>query len=250
MRYALELTFDGTRYHGWQRQENANTVQQELETALRTLLKTPVETTGCGRTDTGVHARIFVAHFDFNKALTEKTVFQLNSILPYDIAVNSIRETTPDFHARFSAVYREYAYYVHFKKNPFLQSKSWHINGKPDFEVMNQAAKLLLGKKSFRCFCKGQAPNDSYICTVEYAEWKWDKNTAVFRIRADRFLRNMVRAATGTLIKTGSGKMNLEEFENLLDSGTRSDAGKSVPAWGLYLENVQYKEDLTAATDS
>jgi tRNA pseudouridine38-40 synthase len=240
VRYRLDLSYNGSNYHGWQRQENAISVQQIIEAQLEILCQDKVEITGCGRTDTGVHARSYVAHFDMEKALPDNFCYRLNGMLPVDIAVSNIIAASPDFHARFSAIKREYKYYIHFQKNPFLHGTSWLRRGNVDFEKMNEAASILVGTKSFMCFCKGETPNGSYTCSVYHAAWKWDENGAVFSIEADRFLRNMVRAIVGTLIDIGNEKMDLNAFRELLQNGTRSDAGNSVPAHGLFLENIVY----------
>lgn len=240
MRYALTLSYKGTAYHGWQRQENAHSVQAELEKALSILCRQSMEIVGCGRTDTGVHARHYVAHFDFDGELPGQLVYRLNGLLPRDIAVSGMEEVSDDFHARFSALERIYGYYIHFKKDPFLDGLSWQRNDNMDFGAMNSVAEMLVGKKDFSCFCKGEAPNGNYTCEVYSAIWERTANSAVFRISADRFLRNMVRAIVGTLLDVGSHKMSKEDFAKLLESGTRSDAGNSVPAEGLFLEEVRY----------
>lgn len=240
MRYSLTMAYKGTAYHGWQRQENAHSVQAELEKALSVLCRQTMEVVGCGRTDTGVHARHYVAHFDFDGELPGQVVYRLNGLLPKDIAVSGIEEVSDDFHARFSALARTYGYYIHFKKDPFLDGLSWQRNDNMDFELMNSAAEMLSGKRDFSCFCKGEAPNGNFICDVHSAAWERTADTAVFRISADRFLRNMVRAIVGTLLDVGLHKMSLAEFQELLNSGTRSDAGNSVPAEGLFLERIEY----------
>lgn len=245
MRFAITLAYHGGRYHGWQRQGNAHTVQAELEQALATILQQPIETMGCGRTDTGVHAKHFVAHFDYNASLPTDLVHRLNSLLPNDIAVNATVQTTDGFHARFDAVSRKYAYCIHFDKNPFLEGLSWKRSNNIQLDLMQNATNLLVGKKDFRCFCKGPAPNDNYECNVTEAHWAFSENGITFTITANRFLRNMVRAIVGTLLYVGSSKMTIVEFEQILKNGTRSDAGNSVPACGLFLEEVTYPNSDT-----
>ncbi|MBS3915414.1 MAG: tRNA pseudouridine(38-40) synthase TruA [Bacteroidetes bacterium] len=240
LRYRLNLCYRGTAYNGWQRQINAIGVQQVIEEKIEILFQNKVALTGCGRTDTGVHAKHFVAHFDSEKPLPDNFVFRLNGLLPRDIAVFDSAQTADSFHARFDAKSREYKYYIHFKKNPFLEGISWFRYGVLDFGMMNRAADMLIGQKEFICFCKGEAPNNNYVCDVTFAQWEFDENGAVFTIRANRFLRNMVRAIVGSLIEVGNGKLSVTEFEGILQNGTRSDAGESVPAKGLVLEEVVY----------
>jgi len=243
MRFALRLSYKGTHYHGWQLQENANTVQAEIEKALATLFQTNMEIAGCGRTDTGVHARDYVAHFDTDKPLPDRFLNRINSLLPTDISVSDCWEVQDNFNARFDAKSREYSYYIHCHKNPFSEEISWQRNGELNIEKMNQAAQLLIGKKAFACFCKGEPPNGSYICDVSDAAWIKKENQYIFTISANRFLRNMVRAIVGTMVEIGTDKMSIESFKSVLDNGARSDAGQSVPAHGLFLEKVEYELD-------
>ena len=240
MRYKLHLSYNGSGYHGWQVQENAVSVQETLQKQLSLICRENIEVIGCGRTDTGVHARNYVAHFDLDAELPENFVFRINGMLPADIAIDSCEKTSDDFHARFDATHREYKYYLHFQKDPFLEGVSWFRHRNLDFILMNEAAMLLVGKKEFTCFCKGEAPNSNYTCHVFDANWEWNESSAVFRITADRFLRNMVRAIVGTLMEVGTGKIGVEDFKTILQNGTRSDAGSSVPAHGLFLENIEY----------
>lgn len=240
MRYALEIAYHGKAYHGWQKQENAHSVQETLEHKLGILLQHEVNTIGCGRTDTGVHAKQFFLHFDTENKLPDNFIFRLNTMLPHDISVFSCTQKNDGFHARFDATCREYNYYIHFQKDPFLEDRSWFRYGSLDFDLMNKAAELLIGKKDFRCFCKGEAPGDNYECDIQFAQWKYQENQAVFTIKANRFLRNMVRAIVGTLIEVGMHKTEIASFATILQTGTRSDAGQSVPAHGLFLERITY----------
>lgn len=240
MRYALILSYKGTAYHGWQRQNNAITVQQLLEEKLAILSRESAEITGCGRTDTGVHASYYVAHVDLNNPLVSDAEYRLNGMLPADIAVHKIAAVSDDFHARFDATAREYAYHIHFAKNPFKIDNSWQRPKQYNFEAMNRAAQALLGVHSFECFCKGPAPTDNFNCKIYKAEWQVHEDHAVFVIRANRFLRNMVRAIVGTLMEIGTDKMSLDEFCQLIEMGTRKEAGNSVPAHGLFLTDVSY----------
>lgn len=245
IRYAAELSYLGTAYHGWQIQENANSVQQEIERALRILLSEETSVTGCGRTDTGVHASHYVMHFDSKKELAEpnKFVFQLNSLLPKDIAVSIIRKVSLEFHARFSCYQRVYEYYITTKKNPFLLDTAYFFPHQLDINAMNQAAQLLLGRKDFKAFSKGRTQVFTYFCEVSEACWtqKENEDVLVFQIKADRFLRNMVRAIVGTLLEVGLGKMTFSQLEQVIISQNRSLAGASVKAHGLFLKEVNYK---------
>lgn len=244
MRYAITLSYKGTEYHGWQRQLNAHSVQEEIENKISILCGQKVVLIGCGRTDTGVHATHFIAHFNFNDPLPERLAFRLNGMLPQDIAIISIQAVSDNLHARFSAIRRDYSYYIHFVKDPFKEGISCFQYHYPNFELMNEAAALLIGKKEFACFCKGPAPGNSYWCEVFEAQWEFNSSGAVFHIGADRFLRNMVRAIVGTLLLVGNGKMSLDQFKSILENKNRSDAGKSVHACGLFLEKVSYPKEF------
>jgi len=241
MRYALQLSFNGTNYHGWQKQLNAHTVQAELEKALSTLLRVPVETTGCGRTDTGVHAADFYVHFDADTELTPELVYRLNKILPPDIAIHQLIRVSPFFHARFDACYREYFYHLHQQKNAFVFPASWYRPGTLNFDLMNEAATALLDYTDFKCFSKVNTQVHTFLCTIHYARWEQlQPGQWVFKIRANRFLRNMVRAIVGTLIEVGKGEMTIAQFRQVIENGNRSEAGLSVPAHALFLQLVHY----------
>jgi len=248
-RYFIELAYNGTGYHGWQFQPNAITVQQCLDQALGIYFRQPVSTLGCGRTDTGVHAKEFFAHFDLqfeneadvptNEGLTKK-LSGINSLLPYDIAVIRIFVVQHDAHARFDATERAYNYHIHFHKDPFKLNRSWLLKGHLDVEKMNAAAQLLLSYKDFSCFSKSHTQTFTNNCKVSEAVFKKENDGLVFTIRADRFLRNMVRAIVGTLIRIGKNEMDLADFRKVIESKDRSSAGQSVPACGLYLVSVKY----------
>ncbi|MBL7811559.1 MAG: tRNA pseudouridine(38-40) synthase TruA [Bacteroidetes bacterium] len=242
MRYALELAYNGNGFTGWQRQAEGPGVQGTLENALSLILRHPAEVTGCGRTDTGVHARYFVAHFDSSEPVPLNLPYRLNSMLPPGIAIFSCHPVPVDFHARFSAISRSYGYYITHRKDPFAIGMKWYLPFQPDVDRMNEAAKLMLTHEEYPCFCKGKPPHDNYKCTVTHAEWSATESGLVFRISANRFLRSMVRSTVGTLLQVGFGKMTVPGFAQLLKHGTRSDAGKSVAPQGLYLEAVEYPE--------
>ena len=246
MRYAIELSYDGGAYCGWQRQRDAATVQECLEKALSTLLRQSTEVVGAGRTDTGVSASYYVAHFDSCQSVDcDHLKYKLNLILPHDIAVFAIRAVRDDFHARFDAVEREYTYYISQRKNPFRRHSAWQYYVPLDVERMNEAAKALLEWDDFTSFAKLNSNNKTNICDVRWAEWRRDaedESLLVFTIRADRFLRNMIRALVGTLVDVGRGRLSVEEFRNILHAKDLSLSSSSAPAQGLFLSNVRYNE--------
>jgi tRNA pseudouridine38-40 synthase len=241
-KYFIELSYKGTNYHGWQIQPNAVTVQELLDKALSTFFRQKVSTLGCGRTDTGVHATQFFAHFEL---MTEgfdgeKALQSINSLLPYDISIQRIIETKPEAHARFDATLRSYEYHIHYTKNPFLHGLSWLIRDELNFHDMNKAAGELLSYIDFSCFSKSNTQVFTNNCKISRAEWVETKEGLVFHISADRFLRNMVRAIVGTMVDIGRGKSSPEVIHNIIKSKSRSNAGASVPACGLYLTSVKY----------
>ncbi len=245
MRIALEIAYDGTNYHGWQAQKGCITVQEEIEKALSKILQTKIAVMGCGRTDSGVHAMQFFLHFDYVGEIHEHFLFRLNQLLPKDIAAYSWIPVTDNFHARFQANYRKYIYKVNFVKNPFAENLSLFLLKDPNVEEMNKACKILLQHNDFASFCKMGSGNKSTRCKLMEAEWKFvepDK-TLEFHIKADRFLRNMVRAVVGTLLQVGDGELALEDLDKVVESRTRKNAGKSVAARGLYLAEVGYNWD-------
>jgi tRNA pseudouridine38-40 synthase len=251
-RYFIELAYDGTKYHGWQVQPNAVTVQELLDKALSTLLRQPVETTGCGRTDTGVHAKEFFVHLDVTNTEEGENAIKnfsrqvrgLNALLPYDIGVKNIIPVHQEAHARFDATLRSYEYHIHFEKNPFLHGYSRLLRDRPNVELMNQAAAIVMEYTDFSCFSKSNTQVKTNNCKIVNAVWQQTANGIVFKISADRFLRNMVRAIVGTLLKVGKGELQPEEMRNIIESKNRSNAGMSVPACGLYLTEVKYPYPL------
>lgn len=243
MRYFIFFGYDGTNYHGWQIQPNANSVQQELQRALSILMRKEMEVVGAGRTDTGVHARHMAAHFDTDRIPMEpdQLVYRLNRILPRDIAVYEVREVAPEMHARFSAISRTYHYYIHTQKDPFERHYSLQMNYPLNFEKMNEAAQHFLHHEDYAAFCKAGGDNKTTICHVTAARWiQTSPTTWYFEITANRFLRNMVRAVVGTLIDVGREKITMEQFLDILHNGSRSDAGESMPGNALFLEDVGY----------
>lgn len=246
MRYFAELGYKGTSYRGWQRQADSPSVQGAIEHALSTLLRAEIPITGAGRTDTGVHASYYVAHFDMPVETDDPASFlyHLNSILPHDIAIYSLTPVAEDAHARFDAVEREYKYYVARYKDPFRRDTAWIYLPHLDVESMNLAAESLLSAEDFTTFSKLHSGNKTNICKVSRAVWERTEEGLVFTIRADRFLRNMVRSIVGTLVDVGRGKISPDEFSDILASQDRSLASGSAPAQGLFLNDVRYPERI------
>lgn len=242
MRYFITFSYDGTAYHGWQIQPHSVTVQEELQKALSTLMRKPMEVVGAGRTDTGVHARKMIAHFDHDEVLDcPQLVYKLNKLLPRDIAVQHVEPVADDMHARFSAKSRTYHYYVHLDKNPFLRSYSWQVYGNPDFELMNRAARVLMEYKDFTSFSKVNTDTKTNDCTITEARWdRVGEDRWRFTVTANRFLRNMVRAIVGTLMEVGRGRMTIEQLRSVIEAKDRCRAGDSVPGNALFLVEVLY----------
>lgn len=238
------MAYHGGQYHGWQRQPNQISVQQTLEEALQLLLRVPVEVVGAGRTDTGVHALQLFAHMDVTLPLPKDFLYRLNAVLPADIAVKGIRDVRPDAHARFSALSRTYRYYIVNQKDPFTRETTCFVKQKLDLEAMNNGAEELLNHTDFKCFSRSRTDVKTYNCAIEYAYWRQENEALVFEIKADRFLRNMVRAIVGTLLEIGKGKMPPERMRHIIESRDRGQAGTSVPAQGLFLTRVEYPETI------
>ena len=249
MRYFITLSFDGARYHGWQIQPNGPSIQEKLQWALSTLLREDIQVTGAGRTDAGVHARMMVAHFDFSGEWEGQCLmldciqlaYKLNRLLPQDIAVQKVEPVSNDMHARFSAIARTYHYYIHTVKDPFLRTTSCELHYPLDFDKMNEAAALLLTYDDFGAFCKAHADVKTTLCKVTAAQWHQTSPTSwYFEITANRFLRNMVRAVVGTLVDVGRGRLSIDDFRKVVEGKRRTEAGESMPAHALFLEDVQY----------
>ena len=257
MRYSLRLSYDGSSFCGWQIQNNATSLQGTIESAISTILGKSIQITGAGRTDTGVNAINYVAHFDLPSEMSldaEQLCYKLNAMLPREIIIHEISEVSEEFHARFDARNREYHYFIHFRKDPFCEKFSYRMRYPLDMEAMNKAAQLLLGEHDFSCFEKVGGNNATSICTITEAGWSTYKPThvelmgapycegdyIVFRIRANRFLRNMVRAIVGSLIEVGRGKKDPSWISDLIASGSRSAAGQSVPGNALFFTGAEY----------
>lgn len=241
MRYFIKLAYNGTHYHGWQYQPNASSVQETMSKAFSVLLNTEIILTGAGRTDTGVHAKEMYAHFDFEQPFDcQNLVHKLNSYLPKDIVVFAIIPVHDEAHTRFDALKRTYEYHINTFKDVFLQDLSWYFHQDLDLDLMNQAAKLLFNHTNFQCFSKVNTDVNTFDCTIFEAHWKRENNSLIFTISANRFLRNMVRAIVGTLVNVGLHKITLADFNEIIESKNRNNAGFSVPAHGLYLTEIEY----------
>lgn len=252
MRYFVTLSYDGARYHGWQVQPNGVSVQEVLQGALSTLLRCPTEVTGAGRTDAGVHARMMVAHFDWNGTEANGSVgsatldctqliYKLNRLLPSDVAVQEVKPVPDRMHARFSAKRRTYHYYIHTRKDPFLRTHSWQVNVPLDFALMNEAAQVLLQYSDFTSFSKTGTDVKTNICQMSEAHWdELRPGEWCFTVSANRFLRNMVRAIVGTLVEVGRHRMTIDQMRHAIEARDRQRAGESVPGHALYLTNIEY----------
>ena len=247
-RYFIELAYDGSDFHGWQIQPNAKTIQETLNTALSTLLRTEIYTVGCGRTDTGVHASQYFAHFETETPVEDldELVYRSNRVLPVSIALKRCFEVNNATHARFTATSRSYAYLITQQKDPFAVLRKWEMRETVDIDRMNKGAAKLLGEKDFGCFAKSNTQTETNLCNVTHAQWYEDGATLRFEVSANRFLRNMVRAIVGTLIDLGRGSITLDDIDRILESKDRSEAGLSVPAHGLYLTGVSYPDGITS----
>lgn len=246
MRYFLYLSYNGTNYHGWQVQPNGVSVQEVLKRTLETILRKPTELTAAGRTDTGVHARLMVAHFDTELAVDDKQHFvsRMNSILPNDIAAHKLIQVKADAHARFDAISRRYEYHVVTHKHVFKQNLAVRLNEHLDFNKMNEAAATLKDYTDFSSFSKLHTDVKTNNCVIYDACWEQQGDSWVFRIEANRFLRNMVRAIVGTLLEVGRQKIDIEAFRSIIEAKNRCKAGASVPACGLYLVDIKYPDEV------
>lgn len=245
MRYFFEISYKGTNYHGWQSQKNAVGVQEVIQKALCLILQEDVSVSGSGRTDTGVHCRQQFFHTDIeNKFKTEWLLHRINSFLPEDIAIHTIRKVLPEAHARFDAKNRSYLYIVSRKKDPFLMETAAIYQKDLNISTMNAAASLLLGKQNFQSFSKVKTDVSNFVCDITKAEWREEGDCLEFHITANRFLRGMVRAIVGTLLDVGKEKMAVQEFKKAIEAQDRNAAGASAPAKGLFLSRVEYPEHI------
>ncbi|OFX19258.1 MAG: tRNA pseudouridine(38-40) synthase TruA [Bacteroidetes bacterium GWA2_31_9b] len=247
MRYFIQLSYKGTNYCGWQIQPNGITIQEVITKALSTILNEKIDLTGAGRTDTGVHALYYIAHFDSENTslhIDNTLIYKLNSFLPKDISIQQIFSVKADANARFDAISRTYLYYIHQQKDPFLEETSWYFPHKLNIDLMNQASDILLLYTDFTSFSKLHTDVKTNNCKIFKSQWTIDNYKLQFEIKADRFLRNMVRAVVGTLIDVGKEKITLDDFIEIIESKNRSNAGISVPAHGLFLASIEYPENI------
>ncbi len=247
-RYFLKLSYNGANYNGWQLQKNAPSVQAEINQALVTIFKEAINVVGCGRTDTGVHAVKFYAHFDVKQEilLSDRVniLTKLNGCLPKDIAISELLAVNPDAHARFDAISRTYEYRICRVKDPFYTDSAYYFYGELDVALMNKGATILKEYTDFTSFSKVKTDVKTYNCKITHAVWKESPNLLVFQITADRFLRNMVRAIVGTLLDLGRHKISEDDLRHIILSKNRSNAGYSVPAKGLYLTDIVYPDRI------
>lgn len=242
-RYFIQLSYLGTHYHGWQIQPHSISIQQKINESLNTILRTKdIHVVGCGRTDTGVHASEYFAHFDIGTKIEnlDKLVYKLNRILPFDIAIQSIFSVNKDHHARFSPTKRTYKYYISLEKSPFFDKTSLFYNHSLNLDLLNQAAAIILDYIDFESFCKAHSDANNYLCTVTASYWEKIDNQIIYTVTANRFLRNMVRALVGTQLDVGRGYITIEDFKQIIESKKRTNAGKSIAAKGLFLQKIDY----------
>ncbi len=245
MRFFIDLAYNGQSFHGWQKQPNAITVEETIEDCFAQIFSRKIALVGAGRTDTGVHARQLVAHFDIDQSIeVEHLKYKLNRMLPSTVSVQEIYRVKADAHARFDALWRQYKYYLSTKKNPFAHDFSGYLPVSVDVELMNEACKIIKQHRDFECFSKVKTDVKTYNCIVKEAFWEEIDNQLVFSITANRFLRNMVRAIVGTLLEIGAGKKSVAMLTEILESKNRCRAGKSVAAQGLFLEQIMYPENI------
>jgi|TARA_B100001094_G_scaffold63476_1_gene59430 tRNA pseudouridine38-40 synthase len=244
VRYFIDISYFGKNYHGWQTQENAITIQQIVDKSLSTILKKEIKSLGSGRTDAGVHAISQIAHFDFNGKIIDNFLYRINSLLPKDISINSINIVKENVSARFDAISREYIYKIHTKKSPFLNDYSYYYSKDIDIELLNKACDIIKNHKDFQTFSKVKTDVNNYNCNISFAAIEKENNSYFFKVTSNRFLRGMVRAIMGTLFEVNENKIELELLDNIIIKKERKLAGPSVPARGLYLNKVLYKEDI------
>lgn len=244
MRYFLDIAYKGTRYHGWQVQKNAHTVQQELNSCLERLFQTEVETVASGRTDAGVHAEQQVVHVDLNVEMNEDLLFKINCILPHDIVVKKFYKVKEDAHARFDTTSRSYEYRICRVKNPFSLDLAWNLTRELNVVKMKEATEILFEFEDFQSFSKVHTDVEHFLCRIIHAEWIEQGDYLIFKIEANRFLRGMVRTIVGTLVDIGKEKTQVEDFRKILEKKDRKAAGAIVPAEGLYLTRIKYPSEI------
>ena len=239
-RYFLEVAYKGTRYSGFQIQDNASSIQQEVEKALEIFYRQPIALTGSSRTDTGVHAMQNFFHFDYQGVIEDKVLYNKNSILPPDIVVKSIRPVAPDAHCRYDALSREYRYYLYGQKDPFLADRAWFYPYTLDREKLHAAATLLSEYQDFTSFSKRSTQVKTFLCTIQESSWEEEETGLVYRVKANRFLRGMVRGLVGTMLQVGRGKLSVEDFSGVIRQKDNRLADFSAPGHGLFLYQVYF----------
>lgn len=243
-RYFLEVAYVGTNYSGFQIQQNAITIQQKVEEALTIFFKQAIPLTGSSRTDAGVHAKQNFFHFDFSENINSKVLYNINSILPNDIAVKNIFNVHPEAHCRFNALSRTYNYYIYKNKNPFLENRAWYYPYPINIQLLNEAATTILSYNNFEAFSKQNTQVNNFICNIQQSFWQQESDVLVYYIQANRFLRGMVRALVATMLMVGRNQITIHQFKEIIESQNASNTNFSSPAHGLYLEKVEYPENL------
>ena len=244
MRYFIDISYNGKNYHGWQIQKNAVTVQSTIQDVISKILGKSTDIVGSGRTDTGVHAKSQVAHFDVNKEVDNDFIYRVNAFLPQDISINSVNQVVDNSHARFDAISREYIYKIHDLKSPFVDGLSTFYNKKINMDLINEACSIIMKNSDFQSFSKVKTEVKNFNCTISHASIRRKNNFYLFKFCANRFLRGMVRALVGTLLQLNEGKINLKEFKLIFEKKNREYAGPSAPPYGLYLNKVNYNSDI------
>ena len=244
MRYFIDISYNGKNYHGWQIQKNAVTVQSTIQDVISKILGKSTDIVGSGRTDTGVHAKSQVAHFDVNKEVDNDFIYRVNAFLPQDISINSVNQVDDNSHARFDAISREYIYKIHDLKSPFVDGLSTFYNKKINMDLINEACSTIMKNSDFQSFSKVKTEVKNFNCTISHASIQRKNNFYLFKFCANRFLRGMVRALVGTLLQLNEGKINLKEFKLIFEKKNREYAGPSAPPYGLYLNKVNYNSDI------
>ena len=244
MRYFIDISYNGKNYHGWQIQKNAVTVQSTIQDVISKILGKSTDIVGSGRTDTGVHAKSQVAHFDVNKEGDNDFIYRVNAFLPQDISINSVTKVVDNSHARFDAISREYIYKIHDLKSPFVDGLSTFYNKKINMDLINEACSTIMKNSDFQSFSKVKTEVKNFNCTISHASIRRKNNFYLFKFCANRFLRGMVRAIVGTLLQLNEGKINLKEFKLIFEKKNREYAGPSAPPYGLYLNKVNYNSDI------
>ena len=244
MRYFIDISYNGKNYHGWQIQKNAVTVQSTIQDVISKILGKTTDIVGSGRTDTGVHAKSQVAHFDVNKEVDNDFIYRVNAFLPQDISINSVNQVVDNSHARFDAISREYIYKIHDLKSPFVDGLSTFYNKKINMDLINEACSTIMKNSDFQSFSKVKTEVKNFNCIISHASIRRKNNFYLFKFCANRFLRGMVRALVGTLLQLNEGKINLKEFKLIFEKKNREYAGPSAPPYGLYLNKVNYNSDI------